>query len=111
MARKTVSIRARAPMLGILFLAISTLADASVVMNATRYIYPYQLAAWRVRGHLRDDKGDVWTRAANYHSRTPRFNARYRASLIRRAVYWSTWLDAHFPTRDVLADDPAQARK
>lgn len=33
--------------------------------------YSFDLAAWRLRQHLRSDKGDLWTRAANYHSRTP----------------------------------------
>ena len=66
--------------------------------------YPFMLAAWRIRGHLRNDEGDVWTRAANYHSRTPRFNARYRADLIRRATRWTTWLDGHFPTHDAVVD-------
>ena len=75
-------------------------ADASVVMNATRYVYPFRLAAWRIRGHIANDRGDIWTRAANYHSRTPDINARYRADLIRRAARWTTWLDSHFPTHD-----------
>lgn len=66
--------------------------------------YPFMLAAWRIRGHLHNDSGDVWTRASNYHSRTPRFNRRYRADLIRRAVRWTTWLDSHFPTHDVVVD-------
>ena len=66
--------------------------------------YPFMLAAWRIRGHLLHDSGDVWTRASNYHSRTPRFNMRYRADLIRRAVRWSTWLDSHFPTHDAVVD-------
>jgi hypothetical protein len=79
-------------------------ASAGVVMNATRYIYPFMLAAWRIRGHLRSDIGDVWTRASNYHSRTPRYNARYRSDLIRRAVRWTSWLDSHFPTHDAVVD-------
>jgi hypothetical protein len=66
--------------------------------------FPYLLAAWRIRGHLRNDRGDVWTRASNYHSRTPRFNARYRADLIRRAGRWATWLDTHFFTHDAVVD-------
>lgn len=66
--------------------------------------YPYLLAAWRIGSHLRHDTGDVWTRASNYHSRTPRHNAVYRADLIRRAVRWSTWLDSHFPTHDAIVD-------
>ncbi|MDQ0009147.1 hypothetical protein J2T07_001324 [Luteibacter jiangsuensis] len=66
--------------------------------------YSFMLAAWRIRGHLTHDSGDVWTRASNYHSRTPRFNVRYRADLIRRAVRWTTWLDSHFPTHDAVVD-------
>ncbi|WP_175666665.1 transglycosylase SLT domain-containing protein [Burkholderia ambifaria] len=62
--------------------------------------YSYDLAAWRLRGHLRNDQGDIWTRAANYHSRTPQYNSIYRASLIKRAGKWENWLVARFPTFD-----------
>ncbi len=49
--------------------------------------YSYDLAAWRISAHLRDgQKGDMWTRVANYHSTTPKFNGRYKADLIRKAV-------------------------
>lgn len=85
-------------------LAAAGAAQATVVMNSTRYVYPYMLAAWRIRGHLRNDSGDVWTRASNYHSRTPHINARYRADLVRRAARWSVWLDKHFPTHDAVVD-------
>jgi hypothetical protein len=64
--------------------------------------YPFRLAAWRINGHIARDTGDIWTRAANYHSRTPAHNARYRADLIRRAARWTTWLDKHFPTHDAV---------
>ena len=63
--------------------------------------YPYQLAAWRLRKHLQHDRGDVWTRAANYHSRTPRHNARYRHQLMRKAHQWSQWLGRQFNTHTV----------
>lgn len=69
--------------------------------------FPYQLAAWRLRGHLREGRGDIWTRAANYHSRTPRFNQRYRVQLIRRASAWEQWLGAQFPVH--LVDETATA--
>ena len=65
--------------------------------------YPYDLAAWRLRMHLRRDSGDIWTRAANYHSRTPRHNRKYRAALMKRAAKWADWLSARFATRDVAA--------
>ena len=55
--------------------------------------YSFDLAAWRLRQHIRHDKGDIWTRAANYHSRTTRYNSVYRADLIRRSVRWANWLE------------------
>ena len=63
--------------------------------------YSFELAAWRLRQHIRNDKGDLWTRAANYHSRTYRYNAIYRADLITKAVKWADWLSARFVTYDV----------
>ena len=63
--------------------------------------YPYELAAWRLRKHLRDDQGDIWTRAANYHSRTVQVNAAYRAKLVEKSTKWANWLEAHFVTKDV----------
>lgn len=58
--------------------------------------YAYDLAAWRVRQHIKNDKGDIWTKAANYHSRTPRYNSKYRDDLITRAVKWADWLENRF---------------
>ncbi|MEE9102999.1 transglycosylase SLT domain-containing protein [Pseudomonas nitroreducens] len=63
--------------------------------------YSYDLAAWRIRGHVRNDSGDLWTRVANYHSRTPAINARYRQLVMRRAAYWADWLDERFATQQV----------
>lgn len=60
--------------------------------------YPYDLAAWRLRSHILHDRGDLWTRVANYHSRTPRHNARYRRSVMRKAAKWADWLSARFHT-------------
>lgn len=63
--------------------------------------YSFDLAAWRLRMHIRNDKGDLWTKVGNYHSRTPRYNAAYRADLKRRASRWADWLEARFVTLDV----------
>lgn len=64
--------------------------------------YSFDLAAWRLRGHILHDKGDdIWTKAANYHSRTYQYNQSYRADLMQRALKWANWLDAHFVTQDV----------
>lgn len=64
--------------------------------------YSFDLAAWRLRGHLRHDKQDLWTRAANYHSRTPKYNHIYRADLIKKAQKWGHWLEVRFPTYNVV---------
>ena len=58
--------------------------------------YAYDLAAWRVRQHIKNDQGDIWTKAANYHSKTPKYNARYRIDLIAKAVKWADWLEGQF---------------
>jgi hypothetical protein len=63
--------------------------------------YSYDLAAWRLRQHIKKDKGDLWTRAANYHSRTYSFNAVYRADLMTKSAKWADWLAARFVTYDV----------
>ncbi len=71
--------------------------------------YSFDLAAWRLRMHIRNDKGDLWTQVANYHSRTPQHNAAYRADLMRKAEKWAAWLDARFSTLDVTKGTPAPA--
>jgi hypothetical protein len=65
--------------------------------------YPFDLAAWRLRMHIKRDGGDLWTRAANYHSRTPHYNAIYRLDLMRRAARWADWLEVRFATNSFVA--------
>ncbi|KTT27464.1 muramidase [Pseudomonas oryzihabitans] len=82
---------------------LSDLARYGITPNdvAAAGCYSFDLAAWRLRMHIRNDKGDLWTKASNYHSRTPRYNAVYRADLMRRASKWADWLEARFVTLDV----------
>jgi len=72
--------------------------------------YPYDLASWRLRQHITKDEGDLWTRSANYHSRTPRFNEVYRADLMRRAARWADWLAARYPMHEIDVVDAAVNR-
>lgn len=67
--------------------------------------YPYRVAAWRIRLHLKNDSGDIWRRAANYHSRTPDKNAIYRADLKLKALKWAAWLDGKFKTAEFAGID------
>lgn len=68
--------------------------------------YSYDLAAWRLRGHIKNDRGDVWTRVANYHSRTPVHNAPYRAAIMVNARQWGSWLASRFHTYDTVTVTP-----
>lgn len=68
---------------------------------ARRGCYSYLLAAWRIRMHIHNDRGDVWTKVSNYHSHTPHLNIQYRNDLMRKAAKWDKWLKARFVTREV----------
>jgi hypothetical protein len=72
--------------------------------------YSFDLAAWRLRMHLRNDPQDLWTRAANYHSRTPKYNRIYREDLINKATIWGHWLEERFPTYSVTKAGSAPLR-
>jgi hypothetical protein len=63
--------------------------------------YSYDLAAWRLRQHILKDSGDLWTRAANFHSRTKRINMVYRSDLMRRAARWADWVAARYATHEM----------
>ncbi|WP_395827931.1 muramidase [Collimonas sp.] len=82
---------------------LSTLGRYGITADdvAAAGCYPFDLAAWRLRQHIKNDSGDLWTRAANYHSRTYIYNTTYRADLMVKAVKWADWLAARFVTYDV----------
>jgi len=69
----------------------------SPVHVAAKGCYPYDLAAWRLRQHLLYDTGNLWARAANYHSRTTQYNLPYRDDLIKKGYKWAMWLDCNLP--------------
>lgn len=68
--------------------------------------YPYYLAAWRIAGHLLNDQGDIWQRAANYHSRTPYYNRRYRSKLISCATKITQELSVFSSEKTLLSKKP-----
>lgn len=83
---------------------LKDLAKYGITANdvAAHGCYPFELAAWRIRMHIKNDSGDIWTKAANYHSKTPDKNRIYRADLIKKAAKWAEWLEARFVTIDVM---------
>ena len=82
---------------------LADLAHYGITANdvAATGCYAFDLAAWRLRKHILHDTGDLWTRSANYHSRTRRYNAIYREDLMKKALKWADWLEARFVTYDV----------
>ncbi len=64
--------------------------------------YPYYLAAWRISGHITNDSGDLWQRAANYHSKTPYYNRLYREKLLQRATKIARQLKIKETVNDLL---------
>lgn len=68
---------------------------------AWRGCYNADVAAWLLRRALADTSTqDYWTRAANYHSRTPKYNRIYRQKLIRFARQWAEWLELNYQVVD-----------
>jgi len=64
---------------------------------AWRGCYNAELAAWLLKQHINASTGqDFWIRAANYHSRTPEHNERYRRKLIPLAARWANWLEQRY---------------
>lgn len=60
-----------------------------------RGCYNAELAAFLLSKRLNEARyqhQDFWTRAANYHSKTPKFNAIYRAKLVKLSTEWANWL-------------------
>lgn len=62
--------------------------------------YPFKLAAWRIRGHIINDAGDIWSRISNYHSRTPIYNQKYRRYVISYSLKWANWIKSNFDTKE-----------
>jgi hypothetical protein len=67
--------------------------------------YAFFLAAWRVAGHIKQDKGSIWQKAANYHSRTPKYNLIYQRKLISKANKWAVWLKKNFSIKKEISND------
>ncbi len=61
-------------------------------------------AAYLVRKRLKENMHqDFWTRLANYHSKTPFYNARYKQKIIVLANQWELWLSNNYQTNYLRA--------
>jgi Transglycosylase SLT domain len=67
-----------------------------------RGCYNAEVAAFLLKKRL-TERGtqDFWTKAANYHSRTPRYNRVYRADLMRLSSEWANWMKQNYKNTTV----------
>lgn len=74
---------------------LASLKDYGITPEAVEVsgCYPFQLAAWRIANHLKNDNGDYWSKVANYHSKTPELNLKYRTRLLGFYKGWTEWLN------------------
>lgn len=73
------------------------LAPYGVKMNDLQWrgCYNAEVAAYLLKKRI-DEPGNTsnyWTKAANYHSRTPVYNTIYRKKLVALSAEWANWLE------------------
>jgi len=62
-----------------------------------------EIAAFLLKKRLSENKGqDFWTRVANYHSKTPMYNTRYKNKLMPLAHRWAEWLKSQYQAAQVV---------
>lgn len=62
-----------------------------------RGCYNAELAAYLLRKRLLEPgQQDFWTKAANYHSKTPKYNAVYRKKLVALSTEWANWIQTTY---------------
>ena len=80
------------------------LAPYGVSLNDLQWrgCYNAEVAAFLLKKRL-SEKGntDFWVKAANYHSRTPRFNAIYRKKLVALSTEWARWLQKNYTSVNI----------
>jgi hypothetical protein len=65
-----------------------------------RGCYNAEVAAYLLGKRLREPGSqDFWTRAANYHSKTPKYNAIYRKKLVALSTEWARWLQTTYSVK------------
>lgn len=57
-----------------------------------RDCFSFQTAAYKLKEHIKFDKGDLLTRLAMYHSKTPKYNEIYKKKIVFHSKYWSDFL-------------------
>ena len=65
-----------------------------------RGCYNAEIAAFLLGKRLSEPgQQDFWTKAANYHSKTPKYNAIYRKKLVALSTEWANWLQNSYSVK------------
>jgi hypothetical protein len=65
-----------------------------------RGCYNAEIAAFLLRKRLNEPgQQDFWTKAANYHSKTPKFNNIYRKKLVALSTEWANWIQTNYSVK------------
>lgn len=89
---------------------LKELSDYGVPKEVSKYYlmhdgcYGAEYAAYRLQKCFADPdlqgKG-FWTRAACYHSKTPKYNLIYQGKLRPLSEKWGAWLSQHFTVKEI----------
>jgi hypothetical protein len=62
-----------------------------------------EIAAYLLKKRLSENNGqDFWTKVANYHSKTPMYNSRYKDKIQPLAHKWASWLQEQYKNAQVV---------
>lgn len=66
--------------------------------------YSARVAAWLIRSRVDESKGkkSYWTAVADYHSKTPKYNAKYRKKLVSYSVSWGKWMEKNTNAQKIV---------
>lgn len=54
--------------------------------------YAFEIVAFKINQHLKNDKGTILERVAMYHSKTPDLNKNYQTKIIQQSAIWRNYL-------------------
>lgn len=77
----------------------SELAPYGVTLHDLQWrgCYNAELAAYLLSKRLNESgRQDFWTKAANYHSKTPKYNSIYRRKLVALSTEWARWIQTTY---------------
>lgn len=82
----------------------SELAPYGVTLHDLQWrgCYNAEMAAFLLSKRLNEQgTQDFWTKAANYHSKTPKYNTIYRGKLVSLSSGWANWLKANYTSVNI----------